>query len=550
MKLKQLQIILSFLVLLQYSCSKKPELLVVPPKVVDTLTVRKIDTTTRFDVVIYGATMAGIIAAKEVQSSGKTVVIINPMPKALGGMTTNGLGITDVINTNILGGLTRKFYQDIQKYYSNPATWVFSKISDYARYNYNGDVMIWFEPKAAQYVINKYIVENKIQILYDERLNLSKKIVKDVSGRINYLEMESGLRIKGHYFIDATYEGDVMAKAGVSYIIGRESNSVYGETANGIQRMWAKDRNELPDGITGLPGEVYAPIGSHGSGDKKIQAYCFRMCLTNLPENRIPFPKPINYNENDYAILFEYVKSYEGFLFCDFMPLPNRKTDSNNLGPFSTDFVGANYDYPDGNYEKRREIIEKHKTYQMGLMWTLANHPKIPERIRNYYKEWGLPKDEFTDNNNWPNQLYIREGRRMISDYVMTEKNCSGKLLSTEGIALGDYPMDSHIVSRYKDANGFIKNEGQVMAGVPKPYPIDYKAIVPKKIECSNLFVPICLSASHIAYGSIRMEPVFMSLAQASAVSAVLALESKIAVQDVKYENLMPELVKRGLVIK
>nr|WP_315255265.1 FAD-dependent oxidoreductase [uncultured Flavobacterium sp.] len=512
--------------------------------------VENIDVTKEYDVIIYGGTVSGIMASIEVVRSGKTVLLIKPSDTALGGMTANGLGITDVLNTNILGGLTRDFYKAIKEYYSNSQNWFVGNADNYARYWFDGDVMIWFEPKAAQTVLLDFIVKNAIPVLHTERLDLEKGVTKNSLNAITSIRMESGLVIKGKMFIDATYEGDLMAKSDVSYTYGRESNSQYNEINNGVQHVAYSDRNQLPDGIKSYSLNLPLNLPSRGTGDKKIQAFCYRMCLTNVKENRIPVVKPIDYVETEYDILFQYLKTYNGNTFFDLMPLPNGKTDSNNFGPISTDYVGKNYNYPEANYSEREKIVADHKRYQVGLLWTLANHPKVPERIRNFYKDWGLPKDEFVDNNNWPNQLYIREGRRMIGEYVMTERNCNGQIVSDKGVALGDYPMDSHLVQRYTDNNGNIKNEGQFMARTPKPYPVDYRSIVPKRSECTNLFVPICLSATHIAFGSIRMEPVYMSLGQASGVAAVLALNKKTTVQELPYEILRNELLERKLILQ
>ncbi|WP_208328348.1 FAD-dependent oxidoreductase [Flavobacterium poyangense] len=512
--------------------------------------VKNIDVAKEYDVVVYGGTASGILAAAEVAKSGKTVLLIKPLNTALGGMTTNGLGITDVVNTNILGGLTRDFYKSIKEYYSNGQNWFFGNNGNYARYSYDGEVMIWFEPKAAKYVLRDFIVNNAVPVLHSERLDLNDGVKKNAQNAIVSIKMESGLVIKGKMFIDATYEGDLMAKSGVSYTYGRESNSQYNEINNGVQRVPHHDRNQLPDGIKKHSFTGHLSLPGNGTGDKKIQAYCYRMCLTNVRDNRIAIEKPIDYNEDDYSLLYDYLKTYDGNTFFDLMPLPNGKTDSNNFGPVSTDYVGKNYNYPEGNYEERESIIANHKRYQIGLLWTLANSPNVPERIRSFYREWGLAKDEFVESNNWPNQLYIREGRRMIGEYVMTERNCSGQIKAERGVSLGDYPMDSHIVQRYIDNNGNVKNEGQLMARTPRPYPIDYRSIVPKRTECTNLFVPVCLSATHIAFGSIRMEPVYMSLGQASAVAAVLALNKGTTVQNLPYESLRNELLDKKLILQ
>ncbi|KAF2332926.1 FAD-dependent oxidoreductase [Flavobacterium ginsenosidimutans] len=511
--------------------------------------VDNIDLTKEYDVVIYGATAAGIIAAVEVKKSGKSVLLIKPSNTALGGMSTNGLGITDIHDTNILGGLTRTFYHRIKEYYSSSQNWFVGSAGGYKKYFQNGDIMLWFEPKAAQFVFRDIILENQIPILNNERLDLQNGILKNSIHTIESIRMESGLKIKGKIFIDTSYEGDLMAKSGISYTYGRESNSLYKELFNGVRRMSNNDRNQFPEGVKYLGNGLPSYISGNGTADKKIQAFCFRMCLTNVDHNRRDIEKPFDYNEEDYHLLFEYLKTHDANTFFDLMPLPNGKTDSNNLGPISTDYVGQNYNYPDGDYAERELIVANHKRYQIGLLWTLANHPKVPEKIRDFYKQWGLSKDEFVENNNWPNQLYIREGRRMISDYVMTENNCTGKVIAENPIALADYAMDSHIVQRYVDTNGNVKNEGRYMLETPNPYPIDYRSIVPKKSECTNLLVPICLSASRVAYSSIRMEPVYMTLGQVSAVAAILALDNNIPVQDLSYDTLRNTLLEKKMVV-
>ena len=278
--------------------------------------------------------------------------------------------------------------------------------------------------------------------------------------------------------------------------------------------------------------------GLEGTGDHRIQAYCFRMCLTNIPENRIPFPKPDYYNPMRYELLLRYLNTGVFDVLKLSTPMPNGKTDTNNKGGFATDNIGMNYDYPDGNYETRSAIIQEHENYQKGLMWFLANDPRVPKAVQNEVNQWGLPKDEFIDNDYWSHQLYIREARRMISDYVMTQQNCQGFETPEDVVGLAAYTLDSHHVQRYVDETGYVKNEGDVEIGGFSPYPISYRSIVPKKNECTNLIVPVCLSSSHIAFGSIRMEPVFMVLGQSAATAAVLAIQNIIDIQDVKYENL------------
>ena len=351
-----------------------------------------------------------------------------------------------------------------------------------------------------------------------------------------------------------------MAKSGVSFTVGREANSRYGETLNGIQIQRAVSHQfvkcvdpyiksgEPTSGL--LAGIASDSPGIEGDGDKRIQAYCFRMCLTDVPENKVPFPRPADYNEQQYELLLRYYEAdYNGIGWLPTM-MPNRKTDTNNGQAFSTDNIGGNYAYPEGDYTARATIIAEHESYQKGLMWTLANHPRIPEKIRRQAARWGLAKDEFTDNNNWPHQLYIREARRMVSDYIMTEHNCRGRESAADSVGLGAYGMDSHNTQRYVDANGCARNEGDVQVPVAGPYPISYRSIVPKKDECSNLLVPVCLSSSHIAYGSIRMEPVFMVLGQSAATAACLAIDDNVPIQTIDYAELRAALLKDGQVLQ
>ncbi|QMV69785.1 FAD-dependent oxidoreductase [Sphingobacterium paramultivorum] len=538
-----------------FACGKK-DIIDLPP-VVDLDSIpdpEDVDPGQVFDVVIYGGTMSGIMAAVEVVNSGKTAVLINPVGSSLGGVTTNGLGVTDLSNPKSIGGLSKEFYTALYTYYQNPSNWKYGQLASYENLQRSAidGMMLWFEPKAAQTVMRQFLEKYKIVIIESSRLDLNKGVNKNTKKAITSITMESGLKIKGRFFIDATYEGDLMAKAGVKYTVGRESNSLYGETFNGIQRgTQSTSIYQFQDGIRSGSDFLRLPFAD-GTADNKVQAYCYRMCLTDEPSNRVLISKPTDYNESDYELVFSHINNNPGkFLFFnDFKKLPNNKTDSNNSGPISTDYVGQNYAYPDGDYVLREAISKKHKSYQLGLLWTLANHPKVPVNIRNYYKRWGLAKDEFTDNGNWPNQLYVREARRMISDYVMTERNCLGINQAPFSVGMADYPIDSHVVQRYVDEQGFIRNEGLIYGRVNKPYGIDYRSIIPSKSDCINLFVPICLSATHAAYGSIRMEPVFMTLGQSAACAAVKCLELNISsIQDLAYSNLKPRLESRNVVL-
>ncbi|GAA3552699.1 FAD-dependent oxidoreductase [Snuella lapsa] len=511
---------------------------------------------TDYDIVVYGGTSAGIVAAVQATRMGKRVVVIVP-DNHLGGLTTGGLGQTDIGNKHVIGGLSREFYQRIAQKYNTVEAWKWQERKDYKNHGQgvkeaSGTSMWTFEPKVGSEVFNDMIQEHAIHVISHERLDLNQGVIKH-QGAIQAIIMESGKKISGKVFIDATYEGDLMALSGIRYTVGREANAVYGETLNGVQVVHGI-YHQFPDGVdpyivqgdsaSGLLPNVNKSAGDEGSGDEKVQGYCFRMCLTDVPENRLPVEKPMGYNDRDYELLFRAIEAgYNGPFFI-MSAMPNRKTDSNNKGPFSSDFIGQNYDYPNADYKERERIIKAHEGYQKGLLWTLSNHPRVPEKIRDEFSRWGLPKDEFVNNGHWTPQLYIREARRMVSDFVMTEHHCTQDSISADqSVGMGAYMMDSHHVQRYVDANGFVKNEGDVEVGNFGPYPISYKALVPKRGECSNLIVPVCLSASHIAFGSLRMEPVFMVLGQSAATAACLAIDADADVQDVDYNLLKDRLL-------
>ncbi|HDS07428.1 MAG TPA: FAD-dependent oxidoreductase [Bacteroides sp.] len=509
-----------------------------------------------YDLVIYGGTSAGIVAAVQAVRMEKSVLVVNPGTH-IGGLTTGGLGQTDIGNKQVIGGISREFYRRIRDYYEDTLHWEWETRADYrdggqTRTLQGEDAMWTFEPKAAMRVFNDLITEYGIPIIRNQRISLQEGVVKE-NGKIKALRLESGRLIRGKMFMDATYEGDLMAVSGVSYTTGREAVSEYGESLNGVQTKMAVhhqfeqdiDPYVVPgDTASGLLPGIFEDPGEEGSGDRKVQAYCFRMCLTDVPENRILLRRPGPYNEQEYELLFRALEQgYSGPFFIMSM-MPNRKTDANNNGCFSSDFIGRNYEYPEGDYKKRGEIIRAHRNYQLGLLWTLANHPRVPEEIRAEWQQWGLPADEFTDNGHWTPQLYIREARRMVSDFVMTQHHCTQESASArQSVGMGAYTMDSHHVQRYVNEQGFVKNEGDVQVGGFSPYPIEYRSIIPKREECTNLLVPVCLSATHIAFGSIRMEPVFMVLAQSAATAACLAINEHVTLQDLDYMTLRERLI-------
>ena len=521
----------------------------------------KQENTNSADVIIYGGTSAAITAAVEIIKSGKSVLVVSP-DTHLGGLSSGGLGYTDTGNKATIGGLSREFYHRVWLHYNDDSAWNWQAQSEFGNKGQGTIAMdgenrtMWiFEPHVAEKVFEDFVAENKITVLRNEWLDRENGvIVKD--GKIISITTLSGKTFSGKIFIDATYEGDLMSAAGVSYHVGREACSVYGETWNGLQSQ-AKHHghyfkaNVDPYKISGdknsglLYGISPDPIQPDGNGDKKIQAYCFRMCMSNHPDNRVPFPKPANYDPAKYELLVRVFNSGWHEWFNKFDLIPNRKTDTNNHGPFSSDFIGMNYDYPEASYERRKEIIQEHRDYQMGLLYFVANDPKVPEDVRTKMQTWGLASDEFKDNGNWPHQLYIREARRMVGVYVTTESDVLAKREVLNPVGMGSYAMDSHNVQRYVTSDGYVQNEGDIGVSPANPYSIAYGSIVPKKTDCTNLLVPVCVSSSHIAYGSIRMEPVFMILGQSAAVAAEIAIDAQIAVQDVPYQTLEDKLKQK-----
>jgi hypothetical protein len=510
------------------------------------------------DIVVYGGTSAGIIAAIQAHRMGKSVVLIEPS-KYIGGLTTGGLGATDIGNKQVIGGIARDFYRQVHDYYSHDSSWKREKRENYItrspHFDPKDDTMWTFEPHVASFIYSRSLGElrDEFRLVTHERLDRSDG-VKKIGARIESITTQSGITFSARMFIDASYEGDLMAAAGVTYHVGREANSVYGEKLNGAEpKLNNKNHRFLKpvdpfvkpgDPTSGLIAGIQSETTpTAGSGDRLVQAYCYRLCTTDVADNRRDWPKPDDYNEARYELLLRNFEAGDERAPWHPLWMPNRKTDTNNNGAFSTDYIGGNYHYPNADYATREKIVGDHRSYQQGLLWTLANNPRVPERVRTEFKRLGLAKDEFADNDNWPTQLYVREARRMIGEYVMTEHNCRGKELIDDSIGMGAYGMDSHNCQRYITADGHVQNEGDVEVGGFKPYPISYRAIVPKSQECENLLVPVCLSSSHIAYGSIRMEPVFMILGQSAATAAALSIDDRVAVQKLDYAKLRERLL-------
>ena len=514
----------------------------------------------RHDIVIYGATSGGIAAAIQASRLGKSVLLIEPTQR-IGGLTTGGLGQTDIGNKQAIGGISREFYQNIRKYYDNPSSWQWQKRSEYVdggqtRTVAGEDAMWTFEPSAALAVYEQMIADEDIDLVRGARLDRENGVKKE-GARITQITTEDDKTYAGKMFIDATYEGDLMAAAGVNYFVGREANSVYGETYNGVQLL---EGHQFPDGVDpyvtpgnpdsgllwGISPNELAP---QGSGDTLVQAYNFRICLTDEKENQVPIIQPANYDATRYELLARLFaaqpdqrKINQYFIWSS---MPNHKTDINNRGGFSTDMINGSHAYPEASYAEREAIIKAHEDYTKGLLYFYASDPRVPPELQQEVQRWGYPKDEYEVNGHWSPQLYVREARRMIGEQVMTQAHCVGEETVDDPIGMAAYTMDSHNCQRIvieKGGAAMVKNEGNVEVGGFPPYPISYRSIVPKSSEATNLLVPVCLSASHIAFGSIRMEPVFMVLGQSSATAAALAIDNDQAVQELNYSELREQL--------
>ncbi len=499
------------------------------------------------DLCVYGGTSAGIIGAVATRRRGLRVILLQP-GKFLGGMTTGGLGWTDFGKKHVIGGMARQFYRDLGAWYGrNDEEWL-------------------FEPKAADAVYARYLEEAEVPV----RLCQFLDSVELEGDRIRGIRLLGGLRVQAAYFMDATYEGDLLAKAGVSFHIGREANSVYGETINGVQQrkhhQFSKpvDPYVVPgDPRSGtLPGIRQQELAPRGSGDGFVQAYNFRVCMTDDPDLRVPWEKPAGYDDLEYelgrrwfahpqdradgnALLPSDAASDELPRKFDVLgprtPGGFLKTDTNNHGPFSSDFIGRNYAWPEAAYAERERILQEHLTYQKGLYWFLANDPAVPENLRAVMNRLGLARDEFAETGHWPHQIYVREARRMVSDYVLNENDTQLRRQPEDPVGMGSYQMDSHNCQRFV-REGRVMNEGDVQLKPAGPYAISYRSLVPRRGECANLAVPVCLSASHIAFGSVRMEPVFMVLAESAALAISLAFKDGADLQDVPYAKLLPLL--------
>ncbi len=506
--------------------------------------------TLNYDIVVYGDSSGAVSAAIDAKRRGHSVILVNPTA-FLGGMSASGLGATDFLGRqNTFGGIAAEFYQGVAEAYGK-------------------EFVRSFEPKIGQQVFKKMIADAGVEVVYNELLD-RKNGVKMEGKRIDTIMMLSGASYRGKMFIDATYVGDLMAAAGVTYTVGREPEKQYGESLAGVRRGDTQPRIHYTQGdkdhfikavdpylkkgdpSSGLLPYVFKIDGlTNGQGDNKIQAYNYRVCLTTDPKLRIPIEKPNGYKEINHELLLRNFDAGDTRLPALIEPLEGSgsKVDWNNMHAVGSDHPGANYEYPEATYERRIEIEKHHQNYIRGFLWTMSHHPRVPEEIRKRTIEYGLPKDEFTDNGGWPWMIYIREARRMVSDYVMTQHDCEGHQSAPDPVALGSFGMDSHAVQHFVNESGHVNTDGVIWRVPPKPYGISYRSIIPKVGECENLFAPICLSTSHVAHGSIRMEPVFMALSQSAAIAASHAIEKNVAVQKVKYQELKEKLEESSQII-
>lgn len=495
-----------------------------------------------FVLVVYGGTAGGVAAAVAGARHGLRTVLLEPGDH-VGGMVSGGLSGTDVGKSEVIGGMALEFYWRAARHY---------------QLERHLQQIAWMpEPGVAEKIFREMLSEAKVTLLPRHRL-VEKTGVTRQGARVTEVRMENGARFRGRVFIDASYEGDLMAQAGIGYTFGREPAAQYGESLAGVRahtrsHQFAVDIPAYDENGKLLPEISPEPRGTPGSGDKRIQAYNFRVIGTNVPENRIPWPKPERYDPKRYELLARYLKAITGYLgrppvFNEvslFRVIPNGKADLNNRGPFSTDYIGKNYDYPDGSYAVRARIWQDHIDYQKGFYHFLANDPRVPSKLQEEVRQWGLARDEFADTGHWPHQLYIREARRMVGDFVATQKDLQTDRTKPDVIGMGSYNSDSHNVQRHVAEGGIVLNEGDVQVPV-QPYQIPYRILLPKRSEAENVLVPVCFSASHIAYSSLRMEPQYMIIGHAAGLAAALAVKKELAAQDVPVGEMQKILLEEG----
>ena len=501
--------------------------------------------TSTADVIVYGGTAAGVMTAYSATKQGKHVILLEPSHH-LGGMVTGGLSATDTAFFPIIGGYTREFYLQAARHYGKNDL---DHASDWRS-----------EPQVGEAIFNEWLRAAGVEVHLGERLKEHGGV--EVEGkRLTALVTESGIRWSGKIFVDCSYEGDVMAQAHVSYIVGRESQQIYGENLAGVRPETPKHQFLYKTSAYDERGKLLPEVDSgaleaKGTGDRKVQSYNFRMILTQDPRNRLPWERPAGYDARRFALLARYLSQYKKHTGSDPVlatvtnPVcfDHHKCDFNNNGPFSTDYLGRSWAYPEASYAKRARITRDHMLYTQSFFYFIATDPSVPESLRRDVNRWGRAKDEFMDTDGWPRQLYIREGRRMRGVYVMRQSDLQTNLTKPDSIAMGSYNSDSHNVDRLALPDGSAFNEGDVQVPV-QPYEISYRAILPSTAQATNLLVPVCLSATHVAYSSVRMEPQYMMIGEAAGAVAALAIDGGTGVQDVPIKDLQRVLRAHGAIL-
>ena len=493
-----------------------------------------------YGVVVYGATAGGVTAAVAAANEGAHVALIEPR-QHVGGMTSGGLGRTDYGKKQVIGGMARAFYERLGKHYGEEISW-------------------FFEPHVAEAELRAWLEEAHVDLYFGSRL----ASVRKEGTRITGIVLQNGATFTAPVFVDSSYEGDFLPMAGISYTWGREASDTYGESLAGRIEYSPKHQFSVPVNPYDKNGELLPLVyggdpGKPGEADRKVQAYTFRLCLTQVAENRLPWPKPEGYDPAHWELLRRYLQAKPKLTFkqiCHPSPMPNGKTDTNNNGAISTDFVGGSWGYPDGTYEEQAAIWEQHERYVKGFFYFLAHDPGVPPALKAEVQSWGLAKDEFTDTDHWPHQLYIREARRMVGAYVQRQRDLQDDRHKDDSIGMASYYSDSHNVQRipatdsplWPSGTPSVLNEGEMQVGV-RPYDMPYRSFVPQARECTNLLVGSAFSASHVAYSSMRMEPQYMIIGQGIGTAAALAVKEGVAVQDVDISALQKRLHAAGAIL-
>ncbi len=502
--------------------------------------------TENFDVVVYGGTAGGVIAAVSAAREGLKTALLEPGTH-IGGMVSGGLGLTDFGKKEVIGGYAFEFYQRVGRHYGMQ--------------RYGNDAAWYPEPHVAEAILREMLQQAGVAVFENHRLREHDGVRKR-GNHVEEIRLENGASFTARIFIDSSYEGDLMAQAGVTYTWGRESSAQYGETLAGVRA-----RTPMHQFLVNVPardsnGQLWPEISTRippapGTADKAVQAYNYRMCFSEVPENRVAFTPPEGYDPRRYALFARLLAARvqaEGRVpeldsVIKVNRIPNGKADINNNGAFSTDYIGGSWDYPQAGYARRAQIWREHKDYIQGFFYFLANDPQVPEGLRQEANRWGLCRDEFTDTGHWPHQLYIRESRRMTGEYVLVQKDLQTELTKPDPVGMGSYNSDSHNVERIVDARGLVRNEGDMQVPV-KPYQLPYRIMLPQRAEAENLLVPVAFSASHVAYSSARMEPQYMILGQAAGVAAALAISGHTPVQQIPVARLVARLRRQGAVLE